>query len=67
MPTVAGNANSREEPSMKFEFRPIFKGFKFKPERYRRMMRTVSGILAWVLLLVFIAAFLLRRLHAIAR
>ena len=53
--------------TMKFEFRPFFKGFKFKPEQYRKMMKLVSRILAWVLLLVFIAAFLLRRLHTIAR
>jgi hypothetical protein len=52
---------------VKFEFRPIFKGFKFKPEQYRKMMRNVSRILAWVLLLVFVAAFLLRRFHTIAR
>jgi hypothetical protein len=40
---------------MKFEFRPIFKGFRFKPEDYRRLMKRIFTIL-WAILALIVAA-----------
>jgi hypothetical protein len=52
---------------MRFEFRPIFKGIKFKPVNYRKMMKTVSRVLIWILILVFVVVLLIRRFHVLTR
>lgn len=45
---------------MKFEFLPDFKGLRFKPEQYRRMMKIVARALSWIVIVLVIAVILLR-------
>jgi len=45
---------------MKFEFLPDFKGLKFNPEDYRRLLKKVLSILSWVLIAILIALMVLK-------
>ena len=52
---------------MRFEFLPNFKGLKFKPENYRKMMKVVVRVISYIIVILIIAFLLKRRFTVITR